>query len=307
MLAFDDKGNVIEAVSDCYSLYDGQYKLKYEYWYDNDSKCYNRNSFYTPSGPWQLVAKLTDIKWFEFHGFDNGDLLFYGQPLGLYNGYSPKNKNKMSSLKYWELYGGSMKLMKVDTIDWKTYPPSSHYFSYMAYNMCLAKHYYYEYNEHYHLTCDINLSYEVWNCDTIVWMYVKQEYINKYDDRGRRYEYIWINTGFDIEEDSIRQMKMAYTVDSFTYIVRPVGVDELPADKHGLLIVPNPSDGTVRITAEDDIASLTLYASDGRLAYSRDGTGKEMSVNTEGLAAGVYVVRALLRDGGVRTGKLIKN
>jgi hypothetical protein len=72
-----------------------------------------------------------------------------------------------------------------------------------------------------------------------------------------------------------------------------------------LLIVPNPSDETVRITATDFIASITLYASDGRLTYSQDGSGKEMTINIQGLAKGVYVVQVQLRNGGVQTGKLV--
>jgi hypothetical protein len=106
--------------------------------------------------------------------------------------------------------------------------------------------------------------------------------------------------------DSIIHYNYPTVVDSFNYIVRPpAGTLELPADKHNLLIVPNPSDETVRITAADSIATISFYASDGRLAYSRDGAGKEMTVNIQGLAAGVYVVQARLKNGGVQAGKVV--
>ncbi|MCL2041600.1 MAG: T9SS type A sorting domain-containing protein [Bacteroidales bacterium] len=310
VLTFDDQGNVIEAVSDCFDLTNGQYKTKHVYLYDTEGVCYNRDQFYTFSGPWLLGGKLTDIKWFEFHGFDNGDLLFHGRPLGLYEGqgYSPKNKNKMSSLKFWNTYeDGTPNLKTIDTMKWNLEPFSCHYLCYYPYRMCLAIEDYYECNEHYHLISEGKLLYAHWDCDTIPYDDLRDEYINKYDDRGRRYEYIQYNTYSSPNYDTLFYATMVYTVDSFTYVVRPVGVEELFADTRGLLIVPNPSDGTVRITAEDDIATITLYATDGRLAYSRDGTGKEMSVNTERLAAGVYVVQVRLRNGGVRTGKLIKN
>jgi len=84
-----------------------------------------------------------------------------------------------------------------------------------------------------------------------------------------------------------------------------VGIKELPAGNHTLLIVPNPSGETVRITAEDDISTVSFYAADGRLAHSRNGAGKEMNVNIQGLAAGVYVVQARLKNGGVQTGKVV--
>jgi len=305
LLSFDDQGNVIEAVTDGYDIYNENYKVKYAYLYDEDDKCHTRDAYYyTSSSTWQLMQRLTDIKWFEFHGFDNGDLLFHGQPQGLYHLYSPKNKNKMSSLKFWELYGGNMRLMQLDTVEWEIYPPYYHYFCYFAYNMCLYKHEFYEYNDRYNLTSDERHLYKVWTCDTITINYVKQNYINKYDDRGRRYEYIWINTSFDEDNDSIHYMKMTYTVDSFTYVLRPVATIELSEDKHTLLIIPNPSGETVRITAADEIATVSFYAADGRLAYSRDGAGKEMNVNIQRLAKGVYVVQARLKSGGVQTGKV---
>ena len=299
VLTFDDKGNVKEAVSDCFDLYNGQYRLKFLYRYDKDGICYQRNSFFDTSGAWHYSAKLANIKWFEYHGFNNGDLLFHGAPQGLYHLYSPKNKNKMSSLKYWD----ANNLLTVDTVKWNLYPLSSYYFTYMAYNMCLSFVQYYEYNNRFHLTSDGRLYYEVWNCDT-VYEYRKDYYTNKYDERGRRYEYSWTNTYFPVE-DTLFEVKWTYIVDSFTYVLRPVGIKELPAGNHTLLIVPNPSGETVRITAADEIADVSFYASDGRITYSRNGTGKEMNVNIQGMAAGVYVVQARLKNGGVQTGKVV--
>jgi len=304
VLTFDDKGNVSEAVSDCFDLGNGQYKLKFVYSYDNEGKCSQRYCYFDTSGIWQYSTKLTDIKWFEFHGFDNGDMLFHGQPQGLYQYYSPKNKNKMSSLKYYTKYGdGTPYLLSLDTIKWNLFPFTSQFLSYYSYRMCLAMEEYYKYNEHYHRICNNRLLYPHWDCDTIPYSYVGGDFINKYDDLGRRYEYIW-NT-YSFHGDSINIVILHYTVDSFTYVLRPVGIAELPADNHTLLIVPNPSGETVRITAADNIADVSFYASDGRLAYSREGIGKEMNVNIQGLAVGVYVVQARLKNGGVQTGKVV--
>ena len=301
ILAFDDKGNVSEAVSDCFDLNNGQYKLKFVYSYDQEGICYNRNCYlYTSSDKWKLSNKLTDIKWFEFYGFNNGDLLFHGTPQGLYQYYSPKNKNKMSSLKYWD----DINLLSVDTIKWNLYPFSSQFFSFFNYRMCLAKEHYYDYNNHYHRTSDRHLSFAHWDCDTIPFSWIRDTYINKYDDRGRRYEYTWNNASGEYN-DTLQFSKMIYTVDSFTYVLRPVGIEEFPAGNHTLLIVPNPSGETVRITAADEIETVSFYAADGRLAYSRDGAGKEMNVNIQGLAAGVYVVQARLKNGSVQTGKVV--
>jgi hypothetical protein len=107
--------------------------------------------------------------------------------------------------------------------------------------------------------------------------------------------------------DSLYHLTITYTVDSFTYVVRPVGIEEFSLAQPPLSIVPNPGNETVRITATDAIATITLYASDGRLAYTQEGNGKEMTVNLQGLFKGIYVVQARLRGGGVQTGKVVVN
>ena len=179
-------------------------------------------------------------------------------------------------------------------------------FSYRYYigsNKCLDLHQYYEHNEHHHLTASGQRMYDFFNCETTPYEYIKDEYINKYDDRGRRYECIWYNTAFS--EDSLHTAILTYVVDSFTYVVRPVGIDDLFLDNHTLLIVPNPANETVRVTAADSIATISLYASDGRLAHSQEGSRKEAIINLRGLPKGIYIVQARLRGGGVQTGKIV--
>jgi len=304
-LTFDNQGNVSEAMVELYDTITKQYKIshKYVYWYDNNGKCITRRDYYyTSSGTWKLWKGFTDIKWFEFYGFNNGDLLFFGRPQGLYSNYSPKNKNKMSSLRFWGFSGGSQ-LMSVDTMKWTLEPFSSHYFSYKD-NMCLWEHAYYEYNEHHHITDYGNLYYYFWDCDTISFDYIINDYTNKYDARGRHYEYTWYQEALGVE-DTLFYAGETKTVDSFTYIVRQVGIDELSLAQPPLSIVPNPSDETVRITAEDFIATITLYTSDGRLAHTQEGGEKEIILNLQGLAKGIYVVQARLKNGKVQTGKMV--
>jgi hypothetical protein len=305
-LTFDEQGNVSEAIVEFYDVDTKQYQIayKYVYLYDENGQCHTRNGYYSSSGTWKWGNRLADMNWFEFHGFDNGDILFYGRPSGLYEHYSPKNKNKISDLKFLTLSDGVPTLLSIDTIKWNLEPFSYNYFGHMGYNRCLDTHQYYEYNEHDHLTSEGRHDYAYWNCETTTpYGYVIIDYINKYDDRDRRYEYTLHNTY--LSEDSLYQATLIFVVDSFTYVIRPVGIDELPVEKHTLLIVPNPADETVRITATDSIAAITLYASDGRLAYSQEGSGKETIVNLRGLSKGIYLVQARLKDGGVQTGKVV--
>jgi len=225
VLLFDDNGNVKEAISDCFDTGNGQYKLKFVYSYDHEGKCYQRYCYFDTSGTWQYSTKLTNIKWFEYYGFDNGDMLFHGQPQGLYQYYSPKNKNKMSSLKYWTSYGnGAHYLESVDTIKWNLYPFASHFFQYSGYSykMCVWMHQYYDYNEHYHITSNQRLLYDFWDCDTIPYDYVGDDFSYKYDERGRMYEYTRYNFSYP-DHDTLHYVTLTYTVDSFTYVLRPGG------------------------------------------------------------------------------------
>jgi hypothetical protein len=242
-------------------------------------------------------------------------MLFFRQPEGVYDfTYFPKNKNKISSFKDWgnDNWGGAgppvWKLSWIDSLEWEIDPFSCRHNTFYK-NMCIWDSRYKTLNEQYLPTSLGALTYDdVINCDPKPSRYNLLEFIYKEDDRGRFYERIDNQTSYNPiwGDTSIVYITSILTVDSFTYIVRPpAGTLELPADKHTLLIVPNPSEETVRITAVDAIATISFYASDGRLAYSRDGAGKEMTVNIQGLAAGVYVVQAQLKNGGVQAGKVV--
>ena len=171
--------------------------------------------------------------------------------------------------------------------------------------MCLWIRYNAECNEHYHRTAYEQFAYDVGVCDPVSPDYIKENYLNKYDERGRRYEYILTQEILHYGQDSLHYGPFVYSIDSFTYVGCPVGIDEFSLAQSPLSIVPNPGDEAVRITAADSIATITLYTSDGRLAYTQEGSGKEIILNLQGLAKGVYLVRALLKNGKIQTGKMV--
>ena len=313
---FDEQGNVIEALVYPYDRYTHQYKLaaKDNYFYDDEGKCHTRDYYtYTSSGTWVPSMKFTNIKWFDFHGFDNGDVLFFGQILGLHYNYPLKNKNKFSSFDFWRLDDEPYGLEWIDSVKWEI-EPYSYLYEHFSNSHCIAQQQYQNYNEYWDIVRRGGLnwaySFEIpcpnWDRDPdMFWMH---DFTNKYDDRGRRYEYIENQTVYPgLLPDSIFHGTWTYAVDSFTYVGCPVGIDELPLAQRELLIVPNPSNDTVRITAVDDIETITLFAADGRLAHSQAGSGKETMVNLQGLAKGIYVVQARLKNDTVQTGKIVKN
>jgi hypothetical protein len=316
-LTFDEQSNVREALIEEYKTSIKQYAVtaKNVYLYDDEGKCHTKEQYVpTSSDTWKLNTKLTNMKWFEFHGCDNGDVLFYGNPIDIHEDYPLKNKNKVSTLEYWGWDNGVFGLVWDDTIKWEI-EPLSYNFGHYSKVGCIAQRYYKNFNEHYHITVRGELYYVGYlmvPCpDLGPAGYLIDYFTNKYDERGRRYEYIHLNT-WDIPPDPDYpdtlykgDITITYVVDSFTYVGCPVGIDELLVEKHTLLIVPNPADETVRITATDSIAAITFYASDGRLVYTQNGSGKEMIVNLRGLSQGIYLVQARLKDGGVQTGKVV--
>ena len=318
-LTFDEQGNVIEALTETYDIPTKKYKVsgKDIYLYDDEGKCHTKEQ-YIPisSNTWKLNFKFANMKWFEFHGFYDGHVLFFNHPAGyLFEKPLLKHKNKLSYNEFWGLDGSTLVLSSIDSIKWEIEPISCRHDSYSK-DGCIQFREYKDYNEYGHVTAEGQLIYDkywILPCASELYSYVLTDYINKYDERGRRYEYIE-NQTWDFPPDPNNpfdtlykgDITMTYTVDSFTYVGN-VGIDELLLDKQTLLIVPNPADETVRITAADSIATVNFYTTDGRLAYTQNGSGKEMIVNLRGLSQSVYLVQARLKDGGVQTGKIIKN
>jgi hypothetical protein len=145
----------------------------------------------------------------------------------------------------------------------------------------------------YHDTCVLN----------------KHTYINYYDERNRFYKYdvyqIYFDDRFnDGSRDNV--LILTYVVDSFTYVLKKVNIEELLAESHDKLkIIPNPSDGYIKIIASDEMEEIGLYAMDGRLVYNRKAAGKETELGNYILPKGTYVIKAKLKNGGVQTGKVV--
>ena len=84
------------------------------------------------------------------------------------------------------------------------------------------------------------------------------------------------------------------------------GISELPTNENHLLsIFPNPVSGIVTISVSAEMQQLTIYDITGRMIENRSPAGERVVFDTGTLPKGVYLVRALLTDGGVRTGKVV--
>ena len=72
-----------------------------------------------------------------------------------------------------------------------------------------------------------------------------------------------------------------------------------------LRIYPNPASNIITISSASEIEQLQIFDIVGRLVHSQTPENKEVVFDTGILAKGVYLVRALLRDGRVQTGKVV--
>ena len=85
----------------------------------------------------------------------------------------------------------------------------------------------------------------------------------------------------------------------------PVSIAESESAAAVLSISPNPASGAITISAASEIEQLQIFDITGRLVHSHTPTSKEAIFDTGILAKGVYLVRALLKDGGAQTGKVV--
>lgn len=77
----------------------------------------------------------------------------------------------------------------------------------------------------------------------------------------------------------------------------------------GLLLFPNPVglQGQTNIQSTEDIRYLQLIGANGKLVWEKElsDTAEKISIDTNGLAAGIYLVRAWQESGKVSTAKLM--
>ena len=89
-------------------------------------------------------------------------------------------------------------------------------------------------------------------------------------------------------------------------VSKPVSITELePSASAALFIFPNPVSGAVIIAAASEMQQLSIFDITGRLVASPSPAGERVVFDAGALPQGVYLVKALLRDGVVRTGKVV--
>ena len=96
-----------------------------------------------------------------------------------------------------------------------------------------------------------------------------------------------------------------YYFDTFSYhpyyvakYTNPLlGIPPVLAASSMLSLFPNPANSLLTISANDDIANLSIANISGQVVYAKDCNLSKIQVDLSGLSAGVYFVRVQLRHG----------
>ena len=97
---------------------------------------------------------------------------------------------------------------------------------------------------------------------------------------------------------------------NFTYHEDCTGVEEYETEN--INIYPNPTDNVLHVSVSDgEIARIEMFDAFGRVVSVETQNFASLpspttTVNTSGIPSGVYVLRVTLRDGTVRTTKVVK-
>jgi len=114
----------------------------------------------------------------------------------------------------------------------------------------------------------------------------------------------WIITFENNRWDSA--MLYRYEYHDWIDVTKPVSITESESSGTATLsIFPNPVSGIVIIAAESEIEQLSIFDITGRLVANPLPMDERVVFDTGILPQGVYLVRALLRDGEVRRGKVV--
>ncbi|MCL2040471.1 MAG: T9SS type A sorting domain-containing protein [Bacteroidales bacterium] len=302
-LIYDENNNVSQVINERTNIVDTA-KTIYEYYYPANAhdnligydSIYIYN--YDSNSEFSNAAKQTDIIWHRWDGFDYASNLmasFYGWHLNQDDTWVLWGQQK-----YWYDVDG-IAGSRIDTVyfysdlyeRWYTKAVNSRTFSekgnFCGYGVKIWK--------------DLELSGGV----PEFYGYSSTHYDNEYnkDDllwRYTRYDSYFSSTqpGDNYED----RLSSIWEVTEFIDVT--ANISDLPQNNNHLLsIFPNPVSGIVTISASAEMQQLSIFDITGRMVANPLPTGERAIFDTGALPQGVYLVRALLKDGGMRTGKVV--
>jgi len=255
-------------------------------------------------GAWLLCAKESDITWAEWHGYGGFCPIIYigGEPKPL----GKKYNKQLTGTMYYYLSDETWTVPVLYKTHWDDY--GSHTDSVFRfvdtkfYLQNIEGNIYDQYGNY------AEYKFVAWGPpDENGNQKIETAYSNKvkffYNEYGCYKEEDWtVNWDTALNAwDSV----MTYKFEVTEWIDPTQIVEQDPNGKSLLSIFPNPVSGILTISAPSAMQQLSIYDITGRLVASPSPAGERVVFDTGALPQGVYLVRALLKDGGVRTGKVV--
>ena len=295
-------------VQECNSQTGGEYVMhrKYEYLYDEDRHI--ETYVYLPDADdWKLRYKSTDIEYAEWYsnGQPGVEILMVNRPE--YLGLADK-RVKMKSYTRWALNDNDeWELSYRHKHDWDLNGTQSHIDSVSRFYDD-AWQLYAIYGEFYDERGDfIQKLVEDFNPDGSLSWGSKNCFLTTYHPEYDECEsYYYYGQTYQKATQSYDSVFGELTEYFDWWDVTKVSIAESePSGTAALSIFPNPVSGMVIISAESEIEQLSIFDITGRMVVSQSPAGERVVFDAGALPPGVYLVRALLKDGGVRRGKVV--
>ena len=299
-----------------YHIQTGKYQTtrKLEYFYDEDDIHIETYHYvYLGDDIWKLAGKMTDIQYTEWYPNGQPGIVIIMTNGPEYVGISDK-RVKMKSFTAWTLNDNNeWEKLYMSKHDWDINETKSHIDTLHRFHNDIP----YLYAMEAHLYDERGNYTQKWKeLFTYPDMYGNVEL----DDGSKECFHTSYHPIYDEPETYcnwfLSYKKATQSWDStflylFKYfnwhdVTQPMSIAESePAGSAVLSIVPNPVSGMVAITATAEMQQLSIFDITGRLVESQLPAGERVVFDTGVLPQGVYLVRALLKDGGMRTGKVV--
>jgi hypothetical protein len=300
-VSYNEQGHVEELFMN--RMYDGgYYHTPYKIVFTNDEQGrYTHMTYYEKQGnDWVLIPnhpEFDNITWKEWNGFTYSSGGFHGGEI-----VSPYKRTKIHSEDVY--FDGEKKFFREKSWDvdgTKTHKDSIYYV--VEDKLYIASTEENIYNEHgdYVEWRNTAYSYPDENGKQTLTHYSAMWYLYEYLDIYGLKKKMSYQINFDGEKFDTLFLE-GIVIKSY----QSVSITDPPQSSEPTLrLVPNPVSGMVTISTTAEMQQLNIFDITGRLVGSQSPAGNQVVFDTGVLPKGVYLVQALLKDGGQRTGKMV--
>lgn len=311
-LIYNEVGLVTGRIFKFYSAAANDYLLDamHQYRLNEDGSVYEYDAYQYKDGGWNLLYQYSDVTWTEWHGYWGFD------PFRVYGGESTtigKVKNKQATISAWYVQDGEHSFIGSEKNDWSIDNNNSHIdTAFVLQNDGLTLYarsiYRYIYDEHGNAIeiAEIGLNHPNEDGEQSIRLGIIKKRRYLYNEYGLARFEAWDNI-FVPEENRWDSTINTMYKEEVTKWGNPLNiVDEARAFSKGhLSIYPNPARDNLYISATEQIEQINLYDLTGRLLKEDYPKTQQTELPAGNLVPGVYLLKARLKSGAVKTEKVI--